>query len=239
VAVAGSAIVTAVMAWYTRSLARRTRDMAEFTKTEVEAVVRQGAAIEMQAAATVDQVRLAQSALSAQVQPWLALGDAIDVRSTLVLNMPFVGSVPPLVVNAAPDRLRVSLAVRNVGNGLAIIDSFESYLIGWSDPREADALISFTRASVARPVLPPGEQARVDYDVQLERWSTDLDKITHRDRNYGEFGVDVVYGDVLGERRTRVRVQIAGTADNKWVVHRLDYYTPADAESPLISVMVG
>lgn len=227
------------MAWYTRSVARRTQEVAEFTKTEVEAVVRQGAAIEQQAAATVEQVHLAQSALVAQVQPWLTLGNSIAVKSAIVIATPFIGNLPPVVVNGASDRLRVSLAIRNVGNGLAIIDSSESYLMGWGDPRSADELMRFTRASVARPVLPTDEQVRVEYDVDLDRWNTDLDKVTHRDRNYGEFAVDVVYGDVLGDRRMRVRVQIAGTAENKWIVHRLDYYTPLDSESPLVSVKVG
>jgi len=243
VAVAGSAIVTAAMAWYTRSVAQRTADVAALTRAEVEAIVRQGEAIEQQAAATTEQVRLAEAALAPQVQPWLTLGDARQIqhnsRVALAEGQLFSGTIPPLIVSASNERLAVVLVVRNVGNGLAIIDSRASCVIGWTRATGGDEQSRFTQPAVATPVLPPGEQARVEYVVNLSGWGTDIETITHRENTYGEFALDVVYSDALGQRTSRLRVHIAGTEDQKLVAHRLDYYTPAESDILLTSVRVG
>lgn len=233
VAVGGSAVVTAIMAWYTRSVAQRSADVAELTKTEVEAVVRQGVAIERQAAATTEQARLAESALAAQVQPWLTLGNA-QAQSGRGR-----APTPPLLVGTSGERLTVSIAVRNVGNGLALLDARSSFLIGWSDPRAGDELMPFTWATVADPVLPPGAQTRVEYAVDPARWSTDIEKMAHLDRNWGELAIDVVYGDALGLRRSRVRVRLAGTETGGWVAFELHYFSPADSETAFATVRAG
>ena len=240
IAVAASAAVSAAMAVYTRSLAQRTREMAALTKAEVAAVVRQGAAIEQQATASTEQVRLAQSALVAQVQPWLTLGEVTAVsRPRVVIDRVFRDGIPSLVVNADDSRLQVSLALRNVGNGLALIDSTRSHATGWSGAQSGDVLKPFSRPTVPRPVLPQGDQVRVEFDVHFDPWQSSLRTFAHLDRNYGEFALDIVYSDVLGERSTRLRVSVAGTSENTWVVHKLDYFPAVDAVEPTVSVRIG
>lgn len=241
VAVAASAGVTAWMAVSTRNVAQRTADLATFAKEEVAAIVQQGVSIERQATASADQVTLARDGLLASVQPWLTLGDA--EAGAMPFNVADSGSTPPLIVYASPEaHLRVSVALRNVGPGLAIIEGRSSHLIGWRDPRSGvDEQMEFNWATVAHPVLPPGEQGRAEFDVDLAKWATDVETITHQHKNNGEFAVDIVYGDVLGQRRTRLRLAIARTRPdaNWWAVYQLDYFTPPDATSPQPSVRIS
>jgi hypothetical protein len=235
-------MVTAAMAWYTRNVAERTADMATFAKQEVEAIVQQGASIQEQARATAEQVALARASLLAAVQPWLTLGgdgagSAVAFGTVFYTN----GLVPSLLVDESlADHLRVSVTVRNVGSGLAIIDGRSSHFIGWKDPRSGpEEQMEFNWASVAEPVLPPGEQCRVEFDVDLTRWLTDISAITHQDTNNGEFSVDIVYGDVLGQQRSRVRLKAARTPPDTWAVYQLDYFAPPDASSPQPSVRIS
>ena len=56
----------------------------------------------------------------------------------------------------------------------------------------------YSSGTVANPILPPGEQTEVSFDMALERWSIDYETLTGKYRNDGEFWVDIAYGDSLG-----------------------------------------
>lgn len=262
-AVAASAVVTAVMAFFTARMARKTSDLAnsakqeaeavvaqgESIKAEADAVVAQGESIKLQAEATAKQaeavtdqakaaavqVELTRQALQAAIQPWLTIGLPKPIPTPFGTSM----DEPPLfLTHFQGGTLKASIAVRNVGSGLAIIDARSSYLVGWEKPQVKDERKTFTWATVANPVLPPGDTVRINFSVTLANAFTDFDTITHRTSGYGELALDVVYGDAMGQQKTRLRFCLAATETGDWVAFSLDYYTPPDAATPHLQVRV-
>jgi len=240
VAVSASTAVTAAMAWYTKGLAQKTSAVAAAARQEADAVVQQGQSVQAQAEATVHLVELTRKSLQAAVLPWLTLGDKY-AGVVPVAGRSVSGGVAPLVVSdAREDVLEAAIVVRNVGNGLALIDSQSSFLVGWNHPRSARReMMNFNSGSVGNPVVPPGEQVTMHFGVPLPRWQITTEGITNQDQGDGEFALDVVYADALGEQRTRVRFRIARTPPSQWDVFSIEYYTPPDAEATQTSVRVS
>jgi hypothetical protein len=255
VAVAASAAVTAAMAYYTRRAAEKTAAMATAAQKEADAVVEQGlsiksqaeataaqaAAVEEQATASGHQVELTRQSLEASFLPWLTLGtDEQVVRLTEVAGGTFTSLVPDLVVNDMADPFQVSIRLRNVGTGLAVIDATTSVLVGWKDPRSGEhEMMNFNRAQVGDPIIPPGAQARINFSVPLARWNTDVRTLTNQMNSEGEFALDVVYSDTAGRQTARLRIRLAYmAASSRWVPFELNYFRPPDAASPSPSVRV-
>jgi len=99
----------------------------------------------------------------------------------------------PYVYAVEGDRLRVSVVVRNVGEGLALLSSPAVRL-------EGTRLASYSRTSQIRyPRLPPGELTRVNV-VLVERLPGTQTRPIH---------VSVDYTDLSGRQRTRAEFQLA------------------------------
>ena len=240
VAIAVSALATAGMAFFTFRLATKTKSLSEAAEREAQAVVDQGKAIQeqadavaAQAQAAAGQLSLTQQTLATSVQPWLTLGEK-------ELNVPGLGEMEPLSYQSRlqPAQLSLSLAVRNVGLGMAIIDPKRSYMVGWPSDRSNDSEPrNYSSGKIKNPVLPPGEQTRISFHVDLERWLVDLETLTGQHRNDGEFFIDVSYGDALGLAATTARFHIArDKARQDWIVFEIAYFTPPNADEPQLTV---
>lgn len=251
-AVAASAIVTAGMAVYTRRLAARTADMASAARAESMAVVDQGQAIAAQAAAAIAQVRtvevqaelareqveLTREALRSSVRPWLVLGEDEPSEGVQVIaGARMSGAVPRFWLTETASEVSVSLTVRNIGSGLALLDPRRSFVVSRPDPRSSDeALRQFNSGRVATPVLPPGAQTRIEFEVTASRWATDVRSLTNRHSGDGEIWFDVTCTDIGGTGDQRVRFHAVRTAaTDRWEIFECQYFS-ADSEEPVVTV---
>jgi hypothetical protein len=229
-AVAASAAVTAMMAHWTRKA-------AEAALSEAQAVSRQGQAVELQAKATSEQAELTRRSLEATVQPWLILAEEQDFH--VGGNPSFVVPHPPLTVRLHKHDLVVDIKVRNVGAGLAIIDSAGSAFIGWPDRRSTEQdPMPFNPGMTLNPVVPSGEQAVMSYTIPLECWNNDFDTITNRHANNGEFFLEIAYSDGVGLGSTTVRFHIThvGHRDSDaWRVHQASYLRRDDTQPAIVA----
>jgi hypothetical protein len=126
----------------------------------------------------------------------------------------------------------VSLYVRNVGVGLAIIDPQHSKLLGWPDSRSAqpNVMMAFESPTITAPVLPPGEEVWIRWVVSLGRWQTDSDTIVGKKGgglSIGQLTLPVVYTDGTGTnpRSAHVVIDELGPGNpHEWSATRIDYY---------------
>jgi hypothetical protein len=231
-AVSASAAVTALMAFYTRSLARKTADVAEWAQKEAEAVVQQGQAISSQAKASREQAELTRRTLQAARQPWLVVGNPKEAAEGAdPFRIAQSGFAGPLTIDrSTTNLLSVSLLLRNIGTGLTLIDTGASPFVGWSSPGQgAQEEKPFNSATTDSPVVRPGEFTILKWRMDLQALLTTFEEITHQLRNDGEFALDVIYSDTAGEQITRVRCKVARTPPNQWAVYELDYHAPPDS----------
>lgn len=247
IAVGCSALATAAMAIYTANLASKTKSLADTAEKEATAVVEQGKAIAKQADAVSEQARaageqlvLTRQSARAYVQPWLTLGHDREFHGLHMVRSGgmMTGDVPAFLVYHDDQHLFVELVLRNVGSGLAIVDPVVSHVVGWPSDRSNDAgPMNYSSGTIDNPILPSGEEVVVFFDVGFSRWMIDYETLTGQHRNEGEFFIDVVYGDVLGNERTRARFHAARNAEhNAWSVFEIHYFAPPEATEAALGV---
>jgi hypothetical protein len=243
IAVACSALATAGMAIYTARLAIKTTSLSASAEKEATAVVAQGKAITKQAeavaaqaSAAAAQLELARESYRATTLPWITVGGP-GGRSRLG-DLFTGGQIPPLALVISAETLRVDLSIRNVGAGLSIVDPVASHFVGWPSERSNDVdPMNYSRGTIDNPVLLPGEQARLFFEVNYSRWMIDARTLTGQHRNDGQFFIDVVYSDISQQLRVRVRFHVARDRSNeRWTVYQADYFEPPDIEDPSVSV---
>jgi hypothetical protein len=194
-------IATGSMALYTRSLAKKTNDVAAAGQEEAQAVVQQGKALQQQAAATAalaksaaeqsraaaEQLELTRRSLRASIQPWLTIGEqGAPKRRYVKGSLSESPGVAEFMFNENGEQLESSLALRNVGAGLAIIDPKNSHIVGWPNRnvtiREP---MSYTSGRINNPVVPPNGQVYIEFVVVFDRWQIDFQTLTHQSENEG------------------------------------------------------
>jgi hypothetical protein len=250
-AITASAVATFTLAYFTWQMVTKTTAMAAAAKDEADAVRTQSDHVGRQADVAADQLRLS-------VQPWLTVGleevgdqvplDTSGRHTTGGLAVPiyYTPRFAPVEVSHDTDKnvLRTSVAIRNVGSGLAIIEAQDSFLAGWPDPRSAapDEPMRFVPGVIFNPVIPPGEQQRIAFYVDLTRWMTTFETITGHGQadapDSQRLFFDVVYSDILEYSKTRVRLTIETQDGETWLVTQLDYFTPPNATDPTRSLQV-
>lgn len=222
-AITASALATLGLAVFTARMASKTSAMAEAARDEADAVLEQSKSVAKQAGVASDQLALTRRSFEASVQPWLTVGENQD-------GSPM--TTPILVRQMKTGGLLASLAIRNVGTGLAIVDAPNSHLVGWSNPGSGTLpeLMEFDPGTILNPVLPPGEQQRLHFEVDLNRWLNTFEAITGRNQGRnGNLWFDVIYRDVLGYTTTRARFEVGRSNSNYWFATAIDYFSPPDA----------
>jgi hypothetical protein len=174
IATAIMAIATFVLAVKTRSMARETKEvaqatraMAEETKKVGEATLKEAQAVERQAEQVERQLVLSTDALRISVQPWLVWEPSFNVQTGGAPVVPTHGALymqgthPALEAREEDDSVVGWFTVRNVGNGLAILDMSNSNIC----PRNEQAVLEGFHPTVLSPVVAPGETVDIEFKI--------------------------------------------------------------------------
>jgi hypothetical protein len=231
------AVATFVMARRTtraavasEQVARETQILAEEAVNQVEAVREQSLATLRQAKSSERQIELSQKALEASMQPWL----------TRVTPPPYAefGKVSltaeqAIAINEVQGTINISFYLRNVGVGLAIIQSQEHlrerFVVEGRDV-DGQTVRRFGFASAA--AVAPGETTRVAFKVE----HVNMDHFFGSDRNDGEFYVSVPYTDGRGGQLVDARLHVTRIkAHGEWSIHRIEYSNDVE-DSPFAVV---
>lgn len=235
ISVAGGTLLLAAATYY---MALKTREVARTTRSEAEQTRRIAESTEVQARGVGEQVGITRSSLQASIQPWLTrvsppiLPPRMEQRFFPSEGfIPVAGDEPHLVlVERREERdLLVTLWLRNVGRGVALIGAGEKCVI---EGRSEDGMVTrFGFASAA--ALPPDEVTRLAFVVQ----NVDVATFLSTDRNHGEFWVKVLYTDVHTQQPVWAHVHLtaADTSAEEWLFHRIDYIRDGD-ETPFAFV---
>lgn len=227
VAVAGGAVALATLylGWKTRGMARETKRVAEATETEARAVLEQSEKVAAQAAASEDQSRISVEALQASIRPWLTAVVHAEVRIPSS-----TGLDPAIYLSERESDFVCSIPLRNVGNGLALIQPSMCRFVGrvLGVPSEPVALSQGTPTAAA---VGPGEATRIEFTIAKtsSQWTgLTLDAIVGLDRHNGEFFVEVLYTDASGGQATWARAHVAAVAsleaEYPWRVSEIAYH---------------
>ena len=193
-AIAAGTLATAIgtlgLALATYYLGARTREVVEASREEAEAAREQG--------------RTAQRALEAETAPFLTnvpagLIDEPHKRNALtrrVITTRDAASIDAYIASLNESEAWITVPLRNVGNGLALIQT-TIFLIGSPEPRTG---------APANPALPAGERTRVS--LRLPSSSTEYDDVAGPLAAQSNFSVVVAYGDASGTTRGAVRLDV-------------------------------
>jgi hypothetical protein len=78
-----------------------------------------------------------------------------------------------------------------------------------------------------------GQQTSADFVVDLHRWRTTFEIVTHSNQTSGELFFDVVYQDIMGYAVTRARFHLdTSTSLRSWFADWIDYFSPPDSPEP-------
>jgi hypothetical protein len=252
-----AACATVLLAFFTWRLARQAKaaigqdalmlkaaqDQGEKIGEQAKATKAQADAVEAQAKAASEQLALARQTLELSVAPLLTVGQPIPERlgepDGLLGVLTMTLTVEPLHVKVTDEELIATLAVRNVGKGIAIVRPSESHIIGWVSPRATfpEERMQFDHATLLEPIVLPESQVTLFFKVSLSRWNTTFEDITHARNGNPQLYFDVIYGPILaGSELTRVQFHTVRETDDKWRIFEIDYFTPPGAAAPWPSV---
>lgn len=223
--------VTSVLAWITAYYAYVTRGIL---KSQQEMT----AAAQAQLTAAERELAIAESARAAAIAPWLS-SDRRPVHLTVDGSVR-EGRHGVLIAAQLDGLIRCVVALRNIGNGLAVIAPGEVKLLPSRLCTQAEAM-SAGRAT--RPACGAGDttELRFQLNPNSAAW-TDLmlDDFTGRPGTNGEFRVHVTYTDATGGQRVRAELDVAGqvtsagpSAPPEWLVWRTRYYRDGE-DQPFI-----
>jgi hypothetical protein len=213
------ALGTGFLAWKTNRVARATDSEAK--------------AVGKQADASEKQIELTRAALQASIQPWLTTVPRPPRRSIAYGLGPnaAIGVSPGEETHRVyirypePDEIEISLFLRNVGRGVALIKPLDGCVIeGLGANDEPVTRYGFLSASA----LPPDDMTRVGFRVQR----VDVGRFLSAHRNNGEFWVSVLYTDVRDEQAVRARIHVTAAArdSEEWLFHLIEYRREGEAE---------
>lgn len=190
------ALATTYLAWKTRDMAMATRAMAEETKASVQIAREQVAAAQDQVDVSEEQANAAIEALRLSIQPLLAdvpMGTSTTGRQ--VVSFPHRAETERvddggkvLILDEAEAKfLYVSVPLRNIGNGVAVVTS------GGYFREAAQSVVAFSQS-----LVPPGAIVRVNTSIPTdqEHYQPLIDMI----RRQGVCAVEVGYRDIRGDR---------------------------------------
>ena len=161
-------------------------------------------------------------------------------RTFMIAGRNYSGGAPPVIVGPVNDTMVVSVRIRNVGVGLAIIDPRQSHVLGWPDLSSfhPDVMMNFTTGSIENAVLPPGEQARLEFVVDLRKWRTTWDVITGKAQGgvvAARLACDVAYTDAMVAEVTVAHIAVMEDEPGRWFAYQVDYFRPPGVPDPFVS----
>jgi hypothetical protein len=224
------ALATLFLGWKTRQMARETKRVAESTEAEARAVVEQSEKVAAQAAASEEQSRIGREALQASIRPWLTA----VVHGEVVLSGPLITDPTEIHLSEKDDSITCSIPLRNVGNGLALIQPSMCRFLG-RIPGGPPEPVVLSQGNPTAAAVGSGEHTRIRFTIAKtsSQWTgLTLEGIVGRDRHKGEFFVEVLYTDASGGQPTWARVHAAAAlslaARDPWRVSDIAYHHAAE-----------
>ncbi len=123
-------------------------------------------------------------------------------------------------------KIYLSVAVRNVGRGLAVIDGDGVELAG-------PLVGALEYRTIHRYHVPVGETTRIDLITRAYRWTASEEVVPGRVMFGIAWELAVPYLDFAGEQRTTARLQIVCRGEDvngPWVVERVEQESPPEDE---------
>jgi hypothetical protein len=220
------AAVTAALAWSTRNLAAKTATEVEHSGRLVEASQRQVAASQEQAgiaqealAASLEQTRISQLTLNAQVKPVLVdvpVESDVAERIRYPQRGPITGRSGAAYVSADDDEVLISVAFRNAGVGLAMIRG-----VGLRFRAE----ISSPSVMISPTNVAAGERGRVSF--RAIPGSAAFVPLVSAIKRAEDFSLEVGYTDLTGQQYALTRFDIYFDAmAGAWFVRQVHFQEP-------------
>jgi hypothetical protein len=218
------------MAVATFYLALNTRSMADKTKEVADATLKEARAVESEAELVQHQVSISTEALRVSIQPWLVWEPYFDVDrdkdwiSATKHGVTYInGRHPALAVHEEDSSVVGWFTLRNVGNGMAIVDMSKSRIYR----QNGDEPYVGLHPSIESPVVPPGGLVDLDFTIPASM-SADHEKMTIVQLAGGAghqlFTVEVVYGDSLGSAGTSAKFKAHRQSENsQWSIFEVEY----------------
>ena len=223
-------IATIILAVYTAMMAKRTRQLAEETKDMVTHSERQAAA--------------AEGALLAATRPWLVTSKSVAIEQP---SPDLV--IPSVKVESAGSQFPIYLSARftNVGQGLALIDTSNSWLCARGQTNNPDEFLPYANLFTDSPVLPSGEELVVE--CQVRKTAAQWNEITLEKFCFprtlgggnvapGEFLIKIAYTDAAGKNPVRAEVRVLVRDTFECEPHLISYFNGREVE-PFSQVRVG
>jgi hypothetical protein len=225
-----AACATAAMAIATFVLALKTKSMAEGTKAVGKATLQEAQAVEKQVEQVERQVAISAAALRVSAQPWLAWepsfevdqgdGGPFDFRHGSIYSP---GWHTGLSVSERDDSVIGWFTVRNVGNGIALLDMSSSCIY----PKNGTVAYEDIHPSVETPVVPRGGTVDVEFKIPATH-SADQQKMTllqlTGSGGHQLFTIEVAYGDSLGNAGTSAKFRAHRPDENsEWSIFEVEY----------------
>lgn len=221
---AGVAVATFLMAM-------KTRDLARDAQTEIEIGRRQATA--------------AEKALVAATRPWIVSGEDRDTEE------PDPSLVDPAVIiypSGFPEfPIFVRVRLKNVGPGLALIKSYNSWFSGYGQLATPNQIQRYNNLFTQTPVVPSG--AEFEMMGRIIATATDWSNATVQTVCFqtvpgggyspvGGFMLEVAYTDAGGDDEVTAKIHVQVSHGRECRVHRIDYHHE-DSPEPFVSTRVG
>lgn len=227
--VEASAIATAIMAIATLILAFKTRSMAIETKAVGKATLKEAEAVEAQVKQTESQIQVSTTALQVSVRPWLVWEPTFEVDSGNFMGMEkgalyMSGTRSALQVREEDDSVTGWMRLRNVGNGLAILDMSRS----WIYPRNGDLPYDALHPTVQTPVVPVGAfvdvRFKVPASVAFDQQKMTIVEFAGGDGRHYLFTIEVTYLDALNQSPVAVKFRANRDVEShEWSIYETEY----------------
>lgn len=222
---------TALMAGATFFLALKTRSMAKETNSVARATAEEAATVERQTVLVERQVVVSTRALQATVQPWLIWESGFEVEPDGGAPFGFVcgltyspGWHPCIHASEENGEIVGWLRLRNVGNGLALLEMSQSYLYPKNERRRLERI----HPSVEVPVVPTNGTVDITFRVpaaeSVDRPAMAMLQFAGGGAGHELFAIEVVYGDAIAGNTTSARFSAHRTqGEDEWSVFAAEY----------------
>jgi hypothetical protein len=223
-------VVSASVAIATFKMASKTREMAQATENELDIGRRQAVASE--------------KAVAAATRPWIVPGEdrGMDEEDP-DLNSPAVR----LGGWDVDFPVYVWVRLTNVGPGLALIDSSNSWVNGRGQLSAPDAIERYANVFTDTPVVPSGGEFTMMGKIRASsaNWSNiDRQRFAYPPNpsggygTTGEFVTEVSYTDAASENEVTAKIHVLVDYAFRCRVFRVDYFR-RDATESFVSTNVG
>ncbi len=224
-----SAIATAIMAAATLVLAFKTRSMARETKAVGMATLKEAEAVEAQVKLTESQIQISTTTLQVSVRPWLVWEPTFESDSGNFMGMEngelyMPGSHSALQVREEAESVTGWMRLRNVGNGLAILDMSRS----WIYPRNRALAFDTLHPSVETPVVPVGAFVDVHFkippSVAVGQQKMTIFELAGGDGLHHVFTIEVTCLDALNQSPVSVKFRATRDVESEeWSIYETEY----------------